>query len=643
MAGFSLSSLENHLDSLGASYVDGVRVRVNPRYQINVDLADVERILRQPGPSVLRSDIHYDASKERQVLHDIERGRKEEEERNEARRLRIQKYDGEKAEEAERKRKEEEEKALEDERARLEEIERENALRVEEEERAEKERVETLERQEKERLAEIERLEAERVREEEEEKMRKKAEEEAEWSRFSEERWKAVRPEAPDPTGQTSSSSEEGEKEGYVTPPQQPEPEINFNLQKCKEPEFNGEKPFVKGVQSVQSGGKINFSDFEALSDPFGDLELKTMDDLAELRTILSTNHQHNLNQIQPTSNQSQTTFTGGQPISQPGFPPASYYQNSSVYNAHFPRQPPSSAFPITNFPSTSAFLPRNTFPPHPATTLPPTSHTAPAPAQFTQGQVSRGLAQSTASTGLQYSRHHSPHPPPQNLTRAYLPHSSASQSTVGSQSPPSASQPSRSLSSDRRHTERLKDSSETSMGEKTKEDGELKPSRSVGNLISELQRESEALAQARTSRPSSRGATGLENWVPWPQLEGEKEVQDDSCLANLMDDEANSCRQLSEMGFPLSRLAKGCQAVGANHQKLINFCLVVDRLVEEGHPEMEAAHVAMLHNGDEAVCRAHLQSFSQLAEIGFPSKDVHEALIQHSFDHQKALDQLIT
>ena len=46
---------------------------------------------------------------------------------------------------------------------------------------------------------------------------------------------------------------------------------------------------------------------------------------------------------------------------------------------------------------------------------------------------------------------------------------------------------------------------------------------------------------------------------------------------------------------------------------------------------------------GDEAVCRTHLQSFSQLAEIGFPSKDVHEALIQHSFDHQKALDQLIT
>ena len=31
MAGYSLSSLDNHLDSLGATYVDGVKVRVNPR------------------------------------------------------------------------------------------------------------------------------------------------------------------------------------------------------------------------------------------------------------------------------------------------------------------------------------------------------------------------------------------------------------------------------------------------------------------------------------------------------------------------------------------------------------------------------------------------------------------------------------
>jgi len=639
MAGYSLSSLDNHLDSLGATYVDGVKVRVNPRYQVNVDLSDVERILRQPGPSVLRSDIHYDVSKERKVLQDIEKSRKEEEERDEARRLRIQKYDEEKAEEAERRRKEEEEKALEDERARLEEIEREKALKVEEEERLEKERLEQVERQEKERLAEVERIETEKLRLEEEEKRRRKAEEEAEWSRFSEERWKAVRPDASDPTVQNISSSEEGEQEGFVTPPQQSEPVK-------KELEVSSDKPFVKGVQS-HSGAKINFSDFEAISDPFGDLELKTMDDLAELRTILTTNQQ-NTNQFSSSATgQSHAAYSTGQPISQSGFQPASYYQNSSVYNAQYPQQSPSSAFPITNFSSTTAFLPRNTFPQgFPTTSLPPTSHSSAAPAycaQFPQGQHQpRGLTQSTASTGLQYSRHHSPHPPPQSTSRAQHNPSSSTMKAPANTTQPTL--PSRSLSSDRRHTERLKD--ESPKEETSKENGqvgELKPSRSVGNLISELQRESEALAQARTSRPSSRGATGLENWVPWPQLEGDKEAQDEACLADLMDDEANSCRQLCEMGFPLSRLAKGCQAVGANQQKLINFCLVVDRLVEEGHPELEAAHVAMLHNGDEAVCRTHLQSFSQLAEIGFPSKDVHEALIQHSFDHQKALDQLIT
>jgi hypothetical protein len=150
----------------------------------------------------------------------------------------------------------------------------------------------------------------------------------------------------------------------------------------------------------------------------------------------------------------------------------------------------------------------------------------------------------------------------------------------------------SRSISSDRR-TEKLKDSSDVPSS------GELRSSSSVGDMISQLQKETQALQDQKrkspnpNSRPGSRGATGLENWTPWPTLDQEESPQgqptkqksvevvvDDSCLKNLVDDEAKICRQLHEMGFPLSRLAKGCQAVGANSQKLINFCLVVDRLV---------------------------------------------------------------
>ena len=150
-----------------------------------------------------------------------------------------------------------------------------------------------------------------------------------------------------------------------------------------------------------------------------------------------------------------------------------------------------------------------------------------------------------------------------------------------------------RSISSDRdrpHRTERLKDGGET---EAVTSNGELKRVKSVGDMISELQREAEALnnhkKKSPTSRPTSRGATGLENWTPWPTLdqEGAGSAQppsessgrgDESCLASLRSEDAGLCRQLHEMGFPLPRLAKGVSAVGADSQKLINFCLVVDR-----------------------------------------------------------------
>ena len=64
--------------------------------------------------------------------------------------------------------------------------------------------------------------------------------------------------------------------------------------------------------------------------------------------------------------------------------------------------------------------------------------------------------------------------------------------------------------------------------------------------------------------------------------------------------------------------------------------------MVDEGFSIDDSEEVAMLHNAEEDVCRKHLNSFQQLAEIGFPSKDVYQALIASSFDHQKALEQLI-
>ena len=38
-------------------------------------------------------------------------------------------------------------------------------------------------------------------------------------------------------------------------------------------------------------------------------------------------------------------------------------------------------------------------------------------------------------------------------------------------------------------------------------------------------------------------------------------------------------CKQISEMGFALDRVAKGCKSFGDDRQKIINYCLMVDKL----------------------------------------------------------------
>ena len=50
------------------------------------------------------------------------------------------------------------------------------------------------------------------------------------------------------------------------------------------------------------------------------------------------------------------------------------------------------------------------------------------------------------------------------------------------------------------------------------------------------------------------------------------------SLYNSLRVEDARLCRQIHEMGFPLPRVVKGISAVGPDSQKLINFCLVVDR-----------------------------------------------------------------
>jgi len=686
---YSFQPIDQALDSLGSSYVDGVPVKIATKYCVEYDLESVTKILRNPGPSVLSFDSNYDTSFERKVLDDIEKRKTAKEVQDKERKERIEKYEKEKADNLAAKQKEDEEKALEDERIRL--------LEIEEEKKA--------------RLAEEERQKLEELKVEEEKALQRKLEEEAEWKKFEEERLENNKSSVTNsfdrvPTVSSDKSEEETATDEFTTPPQEVVEELNS-------PQIQ-----VKGTQAVQTAKnlQINFSDFEAISDPFADLELKTINDLAELRTILTTNHMPATTQPYPSQptymantssviSNNQQHHVASEPPSQAsaGFPrpqpniSQSSHTRQNFHPGQYPQAGAHSTFYSIPRQSIGSTLNPAQFTPlasltHPAATQPnfanftgfssakstyshhpPTSTTnynqVPGPGQYYPNYTTNPFGSSVTSSSSQAYPSVS-RPPGYNLTSAssvfgdtnskpsynvYNPGLVTPTYQSKQEQPPNSyeTRGSRSVSSDRR-TEKLKDSSDEP---KT---GELKPSRSVGDMITELQKEAQALQDQKrkaasspnpASRPPSRGASGLENWVPWPKLEQtqpnglpkQRSVEvDESCLTNLVDDEANLCRQLHEMGFPLTRLAKGCQAVGGNSQKLINFCLVVDRLVDEGFTTSDSEEVAMLHNAQEDICRQHLKSFQQLAEIGFPSKDVHEALIASSFDHQKALEQLI-
>ena len=539
---FSFQPLDQALDSLGFSYVDGVTVKIAPKYTVDCDLSQVQDILNKPAPSILAFDSNYDTSYEKKVLEDLETRAQTEKIKKEDRRKRIEEYERKKKEDVEKKKKEEEEKALEDERKRLQEIEDEKKAKLEADQR---------------------RMEEEKRLLEEAEALRKKHEEEAEWKKFEEERCRKE-------SESCDKSEDDSTNDNFRTPPQEPKTPDELKDEKPKT-----EIPVVDTVNKEQNYTKItNFSDFEGTSsDPFADLELKSINDLAELQTILSS--------VTPSQPPVSNTYRS---------PPATY---------HPPHQQPPNYLSSSMTPSQAL-----------ATRLAHTSFTPPAPPGQAHGNYP-GYNYTSSGYQPQYYYNQYGQPPPQPLqgyqhnnvnsnTAAFTIYNTVTASSPSYQSQTSTTTVSnnltpdlskvRSVSSDRdRHrTEKLKDGSDN-----VPSNGELKPSRSMGDMISELQKEVEELQQQKkkspssSSRPTSRGATGLENWTPWPQLDQEQTLTngggpgpgaDEACLDGLRAEDARLCRQLHEMGFPLPRLAKGVSAVGANSQKLINFCLVVDR-----------------------------------------------------------------
>lgn len=309
----------------------------------------------------------------------------------------------------------------------------------------------------------------------------------------------------------------------------------------------------------------INFSEFEAESDPFERAELQTLNDMQELAAVLQTTSTN------PTLTSSPSVMSNPQA--------SSMGTGNMMSSMRYPFYPNHPQVPTSNHQNPYYFHQQHR-PPHP--------NYFPYP--------SSGLAQ-------------------QNLQQPQQPHSSAQ---------------------------------------------EMKSSKSVGDIMVEIKKEAEALEKmkirghqrknSQTPPPTPRASNSqanaaLEDWIPWPDI-GQKstEARNRQILSDLVPSSQRICKELSEMGFSLERVVNGCKSLGDDKQKLINFCLLVDKILSGGEKfkAADVEYVVPIHNLDEETSKKHLRAFHKLEELGFDRYAIHNALIDTKLDHDKALEKLL-
>jgi hypothetical protein len=505
--------MDQALDGLGFSYIDGVPFQVDPRLEAvtNYDLSRVDQLLATPLPSGQLSGkcnelVANIGRMERQFLKQ------------------LADLDAEKKAKAEREAKEAEE----------------------------------LENRRKEQIAQAEAAVKEAAR--------KKELEESEAEKSDTESPKNDAAEDQDSIGDCrEASSPDTETEASTASISDPPKLVSSD---------NIQKPAAAPVN-------INFSEFEAESDPFERAELETLNDLQELAAVWQTTATSSF--PTPTCSSSIANTSSANAGNVVGYPPTGY----PYYHMQQCQPIPAPYFPNLQQP----FLPPQQQPP------------------------------------AQVQHHHHHHEQQQQHQQQHY--------------------------------------------QQQQQQTEMKSSKSVGDIMTEIKREAEAMEQHRICeekrknsqtpppRPSRLPAAHqskkvLDDWIPWPDLDSSlgpevpsrpTVIRGASPLADLAPASQEICRQISEMGFPLDRVASGCKSLGDDRQKLINFCLLVDKLANDSVERFSASeveYVVPIHNLDEDASKKHLRAFQKLQELGFERVSIHNALISVRMDHDKALEKLL-
>lgn len=115
------------------------------------------------------------------------------------------------------------------------------------------------------------------------------------------------------------------------------------------------------------------------------------------------------------------------------------------------------------------------------------------------------------------------------------------------------------------------------------------------------------------------------------------------STLAGLSLEDQKLAKRLSDMGFPLSRVARAIRDLeGQDNKKIVEYLLAIQSLEDFGMSEDAAVKALALTQYDQHKAKVYYESLCTLRDLGFPEDKASMALLKCNIDRDSALDLLI-
>lgn len=182
---------------------------------------------------------------------------------------------------------------------------------------------------------------------------------------------------------------------------------------------------------------------------------------------------------------------------------------------------------------------------------------------------------------------------------------------------------------------------------------GGLRSARSTPDLLKELgktrKEEKRSSSAVRPPRPNSVGSVevphvGMEiSDIHSSYEQKKKQFFNRLAYSEMNELERSLVQKLVDMGFPQDRTARAVTKFGTDDKKIIDHLCAMQSLVEKGFNPEKSELALFLYEDDEEVAKYFLQLLKQFLDLGFEEEAIKKALYLCKNDRDKALDYLVS